>query len=154
MIIKSVFLISFSFVLTSCSTRSQDATQFLFPQAKQKHIVAAYGSKGELNSRSENYLILDGEMAKLTSLSPGSLTMIKATLHREAPADLLFLSPHLEKQRPLIQELLKRLSKLLWITSGKVPSDVKVLEKFEDGAARILEWRIRDQRILIEVVLI
>jgi len=145
------FLILAFFTTISCSTLPQDQSAYLFPRGKQKHSVVAYGPTGTLTSKSLNFLVLDETQAKLTSLAPTSHTMMKATLHRDAPAELHVLNPVMEKQRPIVVELLKRLSKLLWIKAGEVPSDVHVLEYFSDGSARILEWKISSQNIRIEV---
>lgn len=143
------------FLLLSCSTHPiEQQGAYLFPRAKQKHSVVAYGPTGTLTSRSINFLIIEEAKAKLTSLAPTSQTMMKATMYPAAPAEIHSLNPIMEKQRPIVVELLKRLSKLLWIKTGEVPSDIQVVEAFSDGSARILEWKISNQRIRIEVELL
>ncbi len=143
---------SLSFLmLLNCSSHPQNKGPYVFARGKQKHIVVAYGPTGSITSRSLNFLIIDEVQAKLSSLAPTSHTLMKATLYREAPAVIHSLNPLMDKQRPLVEELLKRLSKILWIKTGELPSNIKVLESFADGSARVLEWKISNQRINIEV---
>ena len=137
-------------LLVSCAS-VDDSSPYLFSRGKQRHDVFAYGPDGELNSSSSNYLVLGEETAQVTSVAAASMSMMKANLTKGHAPELLYLNPALEKQRPIVKELLKRLSKLLWTKRGSLPGDIRVLSTFEDGSVRDLEWIISKQKIVIHV---
>lgn len=133
------------------SCASTPSGPYLFPRAKQKHEVKVYGPQGELHAQSLNFLVVDENEARVTSLTPASLTAMKAVIYKNKKAELIYLSPLLEEQRSLVEALLKKLSRLLWLRQSQVSSELSVLKANEDGSLRELEWKIAQQKIVIKV---
>lgn len=137
------------FLLVSCA--SKDGGAYLFPRTRQKHDVKVYGPAGELNAHSLNFLMIDESQARVTSLTPASLTAMKAIVYKNKKAELLYLSPLLEEQRAIVNALLRELSRLLWARSSRVPSGLKIININADGTVKELEWNIAKQRVVIKV---
>jgi hypothetical protein len=135
-------------LLLSCATH--EAGPYLFPRGKQRHEVTVYSKTGEVNFRTNSFLILNDDSAKITALTPVDLTLLKAELKKGTKAKLNYINPAIGEQRGKLEFLLDRLARLLWLR-GKVPAEIKVKSQFEDGSAREVEWYIASQSIVIKV---
>lgn len=142
---KNISLL-FLFFLSGCASTG---SSYLFPRGRQRHHVTVHGPDGKIKAETSNFLVVDEIEAKITSLTPVSLTAMTAVARKDGTTKLIYLSPMLEEQRPIVEALLKKLSKLLW--AKRTPSDVVVKKRFEGGSAQELEWRLVKQRILIRV---
>jgi hypothetical protein len=140
------FIVLCLLFLTACASTGSN---YLFPRGRQRHHVTVYGTDGKIKADSSNFLVVDEIEAKITSLTPVSLTAMTAVAKKDGTTKLIYLSPMLAEQRPIVEALLKKLSRLLW--AKRTPSDVVVKKKFEDGSAQELEWSLAKQKIFIRV---